>query len=677
MSIRYKMLIPMLLLTFITAAALLGASVYIFNDYVEGTTQSELEGYQNVVVSHIDDMHSMATTSTGMIASDSRIQAALVAGDREALIARATELQAQTGVEFCTITDAEGNVLARSHDPGNFGDSVASQKNIAEALDGNSFTGIETGTAVKLSIRSGAPVYTAEGAVAGAVSTGYRLDQDTFVDRMKAIIGSEVTIFLGDERISTTVVGADGARAVGTTADPVISAQVLGGTPHYGKAAVVGHDAFVNYSPLKGADGGVVGMTFVGKYTVESVAATYDFFLRGGIIALIILVVATPLIIILARRTVLPVHAILKAAETIAEGDVDVFVEVNTRDEMKALADSFNRMVAEMKRQSRDIAQVAGGDLSGEVNVRSGKDAVGIALRSMLEMNNEIFAMIIEASKQVSGGAMQMADGAQNLAQGSTEQAASIEELSAAISLTYEKTRVNTRDAGEALEIINRVGELMNGSMSSMNEMLTAMAGISEASDRISRIIKVIDDIAFQTNILALNAAVEAARAGQHGKGFAVVADEVRNLAAKSAAAARETSELIAGSASRVTEGNQIVERTNESLKAVAECAQRNAEAINKISSANLEQEKELSRISEGIQQISAVVQANSATAEESAATSEEMSSQSSLLTELVSRFKLREADAANPGPRAENSPAPRIPANTGMRIDYGDADKY
>ena len=641
MSIKYKMLIPMLFLTFLTAITLLTASVLFFSKYVGITAITDVETYQSVLQAQVQMRHDIATASSSLMASDPQIQAAMRSKDREVLISRAIEMQATTAVEFCTITDTSGMVIARSHEPEKFGDDVTSQKNIVEALTGKQFTGIEQGTAVKLSIRSGAPVYTDDGQFIGVVSSGFRLDQETFVDQMKKLFNSEVTVFLGDERISTTVI-KDGSRAIGTKAEEKISTQVLSGNSYYGEAKVLEQSAFVGYSPITGADGDIIGMLFLGRYTNESSAAIREFALRGGLIAFVILLFAAPLIIMIARRVVAPVQVMLRAAEQMADGAIDVQVEVNTKDEMNDLAMSFSKMIDHMRNQANEIAQISSGDLSGTINVRSSKDDVGLALQTMINLNNQVFSEIIEAARQVSSGAIQVADGAQNLAQGSTEQASSIDALSSAIAEVYQKTQINTAGADEALSLINRVDTLMNESMQSMSQMLKSMRGISDASDNISRIIKVIDDIAFQTNILALNAAVEAARAGQHGKGFAVVADEVRNLAAKSAAAAKETSELIAGNVDRVQEGNRIVEKTEKSLQSVAECAQMNAKSIIKISQANREQEESLSQISQGIERISIVVQANTATAEQSAATSEEMSSLSNVLTELVSRFKLR-----------------------------------
>jgi methyl-accepting chemotaxis protein len=179
--------------------------------------------------------------------------------------------------------------------------------------------------------------------------------------------------------------------------------------------------------------------------------------------------------------------------------------------------------------------------------------------------------------------------------------------------------------------------------------MLAAMQAMNNASANISNIIKVIDDIAFQTNILALNASVEAARAGQHGKGFAVVADEVRNLSAKSADAAKETAALIEQSIKNTNEGGKIVVRVDESLRAIADIAQLNANQISEMNESSRGQSDAMEQVASDITQLSSVVQSNSATAEETAASSEEMSAQAEMLNEVVARFRLRDQPAAAP----------------------------
>lgn len=357
-----------------------------------------------------------------------------------------------------------------------------------------------------------------------------------------------------------------------------------------------------------------------------------------------------------------PIRKITNAAQKISTGDMDVDVHYPVNDEIGKLADSFQSLIDNTRVQVTAAELLANGDLTVDIAPRSEKDTMNIALRKMIGNLNEMFSDIRTASEQVSSGAGQVSQAAQTLASGSSEQAASIEEFAATLTEIQEKTGRNAENTAKAREVNKETGEKLEDSIHSMGEMLEAMKAIDESSSSITKVIKVIDDIAFQTNILALNAAVEAARAGQHGKGFAVVADEVRNLAAKSASAAKETATLIEGSSERVKEGNQIVAKTNADLEAAAENSRESTRLIENVAAESTEQARSITEIGQGIEQISTVVQSNSATAEQSAAASEEMSAQAVVLDGIVSRFKLRQssphqtglASAASSGLRAQ-----------------------
>jgi len=275
---------------------------------------------------------------------------------------------------------------------------------------------------------------------------------------------------------------------------------------------------------------------------------------------------------------------------------------------------------------------------------------------------NDMFSEINESSAQVSSGSKQIADGAQSLAQGSTQQAATVEALSKSIVEIAEKTKDNAEMANRTATLANTIMQNAQKGSGQMDEMTAAVREINQASQSISKVIKVIDDIAFQTNILALNAAVEAARAGQHGKGFAVVAEEVRNLAAKSAEAAKDTGGLIANSMEKAELGARIADDTAASLTEIVSGINESNQLITEIAGASEVQSEGIAAINISIDQVAQVVQQNSATAEQSAAASEEMSGQADTLQQLISRFKLKSNGSYNSLPAAR-TPTQSAPA--------------
>ncbi|NCC67226.1 MAG: methyl-accepting chemotaxis protein [Clostridia bacterium] len=352
-----------------------------------------------------------------------------------------------------------------------------------------------------------------------------------------------------------------------------------------------------------------------------------------------------------------PMQKFAVLSEHLAVGDVDtsgILTEEdlqlkNRKDEIGKLALAFHKLIEGTVNLSNQMAQIATGDLTTVVTVRSEKDIMGKALAGLVEKFHALAVSIVSTSDQVDSHAKEVAGSSISLSQGATEQASAVEELSASMEEITSQTELNAQNAQKTSEITSGIQKDADASNTQMSEMLHAMEEINASSDSISKIIKVIEDIAFQTNILALNAAVEAARAGQYGKGFAVVADEVRNLAAKSAEAAKETAEMIETSINKVGIGTGIANETAVALgKIVAEIS-RAYEFVNEIAVASSEQAAGLEQINQGIMQVSQVVQTNAAAAEESAAASEELSAQADNLKQFVSVFKTNTAKTMFP----------------------------
>lgn len=364
-----------------------------------------------------------------------------------------------------------------------------------------------------------------------------------------------------------------------------------------------------------------------------------------SIFVLLAVLLAIALGVFLARMISNPVNKLVDVAGKLADGNVNVSVEATSKDELGLLMAAFAKMVNNIREQAFVVEKIASGDLTVDVTIRSEQDLLGKKLSEMVATNNKILNNINFAAEEVAAGAQQIAASGEVLSQGSTEQASSIEEITASMTQVAAQTKQNAINATQANELATLAKDKALAGNSQMNEMVKAMGEINESSANISKIIKVIDEIAFQTNILALNAAVEAARAGQHGKGFAVVAEEVRNLAARSANAAKETTVMIEGSTKKVDAGAKFANETAAALGSILEEVTKAAAIVGQIAEASNEQATAIAQINQAIAQVSQVVQTNSATAEESASASEELSGQAEAMKENVRRFKLKQTN--------------------------------
>ncbi len=544
---------------------------------------------------------------------------------------------------FAAIYDKNGDLM------GTIGD-VPENINEHNSIDYGESSGVFTDAAIALSYRSYYDVLN-EGKKIGGIAIGYDLSNPKLVDAIKAESECEATLFAGNTRLNTTIIDPKtNERVLGTTMLPEIEQQVLVEEQTIeGENFIVTSNMLFKYKPLYGVDGGVAGAIFIGAPTTDLDKLFSDSTLTifaGAMIVTIIFMVCVAAVI--KNNVTRPIEKIMGQAQSIRDGNLNMEpVEIKAQNETGALAMTMNETVKNLNDYISDISRVLTAMANRDFTVSSDMDYKGdfkklIDAVMLIKNNmNAFLRQLNDAASFVNTNATQMADSAERVAAGTTEQAATVQQFSASIIEISSNVNKNAEDAQNVKQFSNGVETKINEQNAKMEEMLVAMKEIEERSSEIQKIIKSIDDIAFQTNILALNAAVEAARAGESGKGFAVVADEVRNLATKSTDAARNTTTLIQASIDAVQRGSNLVTETAASLTDIVTLSKNTNDLIENISRQSEEQASSLREITAGLNQINDVIQQNSAIAEESHASSEELSQQSAKLDGMVNEYKI------------------------------------
>ena len=480
-------------------------------------------------------------------------------------------------------------------------------------------------------------------------------DRTALLDALSEQMGCEFTIFHGNERAYTTI-QQHGQRAVGTRLSDELSRIVLEqGQTYVGKASILGEDHLCSYVPTKDGDGKVDGLIFAGISMADvNRQVTFTVYL-SCIIGIALIIAGIFVVGAYIKRTVSkPLFRLTVLAETLEQGNLGLEmgqimeVSIHSNDEIGILAQSFDQTIGRLRNYIGEISHmlesIAEGDLTVQINQEYVGDFARIrsSLNDILEKLDKTIGQIVVSSESVSGGAAQMSAAAQGLSQGSVEQTGAVEELESTMEEVAGRIKQTADNAGQVQEQAGEMGRQLIESNQKMQEMVVAMEKINSSSGEIGKIIKAIEDIAFQTNILALNASVEAARAGEAGKGFAVVSGEVRSLAGKTAEASKTTAALIERSIAAVEEGALIADATALQLEGAVVQAQGIVGTINNIADDARTQAEAMEQIQSQIGQIASVAQNNSATAQESSATSEELSDQAGLLRQLVKTFRLR-----------------------------------
>ncbi len=540
------------------------------------------------------------------------------------------------------------------------GNNYSDREYVKQAMQGNVYVSEPLISKVtgELSIMVAAPIY--EGGIQGSSIIGvvYFVPPETFLndivtsikvsENSRAYMINNTGYTIADTTLETITVQniEEEAKSESSLKElAAIHASMREGKNDFGSYKSGKDKMFAAYAPVNGTDGWSLAVV---APQLDYLSSTYF----DIIINLVMMVFAILLSIIVALKLANsignPMKACAERMRLLVEGDLETPVpEAVNEDETGILMASTADLVAGLSAIIHDIDfllhEMANQNL--DIHSQNREAYVGdfqsilISMRMLKLELSDTLLQINTSADQVSNASSQVSSSAQNLSQGSVEQASSVQELAARISEISNQAKHTASGALDVRKQTHSVGEGVSACNHQMQELMSAMERIHSSSDEIGKIIKTIEDIAFQTNILALNAAVEAARAGEAGKGFAVVADEVRNLASKSAEASKNTSVLISHSAEAVQTGNEIAEHTANTLQKVVGSIDTMIESIDQIASVSNEQSDAILQVNEGISQITSVVQSNSATAEESAAASEELSAEAASLKKLVDQF--------------------------------------
>ena len=600
-SIKTQMIIAVSLLILLTATTIAVPAIYFFSNSLEAvcseTANKGVEGLKN----ELEQRRTDAMRDVTVLAKNPLvIRAMQEKGAADALIRVLAPIVKEFNMDFLTITDESGKVIVRIHDQSK-GDNVAKQLNVQKALSGTVFGAIEEGTVIKFSARAGAPVQDEQGKIIGVISGGYDITKDAFVDQVKKLYGTDVTIFLGNERVATTLL-KDGKRVIDTNLNEQISTVVLKQGQNYNvRADILGRDCFSSYLPLLGKDDKPIGVLFAGVSTDSFIAERTKMVFTIALIALGVSCLGAVCALYIAGKISNPIKAMLGNVQEVAAGNLtgeEIFV--SSMNEIGQLGIEFNKMNKSLKELILQVSQET-------EQVSASSEELTASAQQSAQASNQVAAAIA----QVAQGSEKQLTAVDNTAAVVQQMSAGIQQVASNagnVSAVADKAFQAGQDGKTTIEqVIAQMDSIGQGTV----QVGDAIGKLSASSKQIGEIVGVISAIAAQTNLLALNAAIEAARAGEQGRGFAVVADEVRKLAEQSGDAAKQISSLIDENKQNIELAVEAMQNGNSEVKRGIAVVGSAGDAFAKIASL--------------VQEVSAEVREISAAVEEMASVSEQM----------------------------------------------------
>lgn len=572
-----------------------------------------------------------------LVEEDSFVNA-VESGDKAAIQSTWDSISKSNGI-FALFLNSDGIVAMKTDN------CLLSSEGVFNAV-GSAKNGLSTDSEISLYYRA---VAKNKGITA---IVGYSYSDPDAVDEVYAQTQSQATIFSDNLRISTTFIGEDGQRAVGTTMnDDIYQKVVVNGETYQKKTKLFGDNYMTTYAPIIDEYGVIKGAFFTG-YPMDNVIASRNRAVFVGIIAGLVMmgIAVVGVTVFVNNQIVRPVSTVKQMALQMEQGNLSNNSGITSKlrdNEIGDVAKSISTAVSILNVYVTDISmmmkEISTGNFGYYSDIEYKGDFAGIAesTKVLKRQMRSVVDGINASADEVYSGSQMISNGSASLAEGTSRQASSAEELSLSVSEITQNIKLNAQNAEKAKKLSNNSIDMVNSQNEQIEHMLSAMTNIENSAAEISKIIKAIEDIAFQTNILALNAAVEAARAGAAGKGFAVVADEVRNLANKSAEAASNTSALIGSCIEAVNKGSAIAHSTADAMVQVIDITNETNNLIESIANQTNKQAESVQLVKSEIDSISEVISLNSATAQESAASCEELNAQATTLRDRIAIFQV------------------------------------
>lgn len=639
----------------IVASLITGFSVYTTKSYLQGEVRQKLQdsyqGMQQMFSMYQDN----ALAHAQALSRNPHIIEAAKRRDAQALFRITTPLMKDGKLDYMVITDPKGFAIIRTHEPGKIpkpDDSIANQVNVAQAIAGKPFVGIEEGKVVRLSVRAGAPLYDETGALVGVISTGYVISQNEIVDMAKKMFGAEFMLFLDQERVAATLVGADGSRIAGDKLDdPSIVQTVLKeGKVYVGETQISGQNYISSYGPLTGAGGKIIGMIglAIPAALTEQITSTLTLRIIGVSAAALLMVVAAAVFFI--RRLFKPLQLILARIMEVSQGNLSVAeLTIQSNDEIGKLAAGCNTMLGRLRTLIRQTAH------SAEQVASSSQQ-----LTASAEQSAQVANQVAQSITEVAGGAEKQLQAVTRTTVIVEQMAEGVQTIAAHAGTVAETAAKSSEGAQAGSKVVENAVARMNQVEETVSRSAGVVTKLGDRSKEIGSIVDTIAGIAGQTNLLALNAAIEAARAGEQGRGFAVVAEEVRKLAEQSQQAAKQIGQLIAeiqndtkDAVKTMNDGTSEVRTGTEAVHEAGLAFRELYESISKVSSQVADISAAIQQVASGSQQVEAAMseiddickaatgqsQAVSAATEEQSATSEEIAAASQALAKMAAEL--------------------------------------